>query len=135
MSSTMTTTRRKVVAGAAALALVFAACGDDDDTDEATTDTTEAAEAADGGTDEYCAISTEVNEQEEFPSEEQLEELRAAAPEEIADSVDVVVDAFLAAGDDPFAAFEAPGVDEAFSEVIEPFDAEHCGIDDDDSED
>ena len=81
----------------------------------------------------YCAIATVVNEQEDFPSPEQLEELRATAPEEIRDEANTVVDAFIAAGDDPFAAFEAPGVEEAF-EVIEPFDEEHCGINAEDDE-
>ena len=83
---------------------------------------------------DYCATAVELDEQEAFPSAEQLEKLRANAPEEIADEVGVVVDAFLAAGDDPFAAFEAPGVDEAF-EVIDPFEGEHCGIEQDDEED
>ena len=148
MSRTGTTTRWKLVAGVAALTLVVAACGDDEDeattaetdTTEAPADATDTTVAAEDGDseeatdfviapedEEYCAISAIVDQQEEFPSAEQLEELRATAPEEIADEADLVVDAFLAAGDDPFAAFEAPGVEEAFA-VIEPFDLEHCGI-------
>ena len=136
MSRTMTTRTRRVVAGAAALSLVLAACGDDDE-DAATTDTTAAA-ASEDTTDAYCAFAEELDAQDEFPSPEQLEELRATAPDEIADEANTIVDAFIAAGDDPFAAFELPEVNAAF-EVIEPFDAEHCGIavegDEEDGED
>jgi hypothetical protein len=78
--------------------------------------------------EELCAVAIEIDSQEDFPSAEQLEAYRSVAPAEIADAVDVVVDAFVAAGDDPFAAFEAPGVEEAFSETIEPYEAEHCGL-------
>lgn len=102
-------------------------CGLGDDADEGDDEGAAPVEIAPEDED-YCAIATIVNEQEDFPTPEQLEELRATAPDEIADEANTVVDAFLAAGDDPFAAFEAPGVDEAFA-VIEPFDAEHCGID------
>jgi hypothetical protein len=101
-------------------------CGLGDDADEGDDEGAAPVEIAPEDED-YCAIATIVNEQDEFPSPEQLEELRATAPDEIADEADTVVEAFIAAGDDPFAAFEAPGVEEAF-EVIEPFDEEHCGI-------
>lgn len=148
MSRTMTT-RRRVVAGAAALALVLAACGDDE-TDEATTDTTAAAEDGGEGTTEgaaeveiapedadFCAIATELDQQDEFPTVEQLETYRDSAPPEISEEANLIADAFIAAGDDPFAAFEAPGVDEAFSDVLEPYETEHCGLhqDSEDEED
>lgn len=147
MSMLGTTTRWKVVAGAAALALVVAGCGDDDEDDAATTDTTVEAEDSGGEGDgeaaaefevapedeEYCAISRELDEQEDFPSTEQLETIRAAAPDAIAEEVDLVVEAFLANADDPFVVFEDPAVQEAF-EPIEAFDLEHCGIGGDDEE-
>ncbi len=78
--------------------------------------------------EEFCSIAIELDSQDDFPSTEQLATYRDAAPAEIADAVNTVVDALEAAGDDPFAAFEAPGVDEAFEDVIEPFEAEHCGM-------
>ena len=122
------------VAATVALGLVAAGCGDDDDADEATTTTAgEAAGDIDPEFAEYCEIAITLNEQEDFPSSEQLETLRDRAPEEIEEQVDFVVEAFLAAGDDPFAAFEAPGVEEAF-EPIEVFEAEHCGIEREDDE-
>jgi uncharacterized cupredoxin-like copper-binding protein len=143
-------TGRKVVIGLASMALLVAACGDDDE-DEGTTDTTAATEdtaatddTGDAGGDfviapedeEYCTIAIQLDEQEDFPTTEQLESIRAAAPEEISDAIDTVVDAFQAAGDDPFAAFENPEVEAAF-DVIEPFEAEHCGLhsDEDDEDD
>ncbi len=83
--------------------------------------------AIDPALSDYCGIAQEINDQEDFPSAEQLEEIRELAPEEIADEISTVVDAFLAAGDDPFAAFEDPAVEAAFG-PIEAFDAENCGI-------
>lgn len=118
------------VAATVALGLVAAGCGDDD-ADEATTTT--AAEAAGEDRDidpefaDYCEIAIELEEQEEFASPEQLETIRDRAPEEIEEEIDFVVDAFLAAGDDPFAAFDDPEVEAAFG-PIEAFDAEHCGL-------
>ena len=122
------------VAAAVALGLVAAGCGDDDDADEATTTTaTEAAGDIDPEFADYCELAIELDEQEDFPSPEQLEALRDEAPEEISEELDFVVDTFLAAGDDMFAAFEAPGMEEAF-EPIEAFEAEHCGIEGEDDE-
>lgn len=78
---------------------------------------------------EYCGISKTLDEQESFPTVEQLEAIKAAAPEEIAEAVTTVADAFIAATEagDIGAAFEDPEVEAAF-EVIEPFDEEKCGI-------
>lgn len=84
--------------------------------------------------EEYCAIATTVNEQDDFPSPEQLEELRSTAPEEIAEEANLVVEAFLANQDDPFAVFEDPAIEAAFG-PIEAFDEERCGITSDDDED
>ena len=121
------------VSAAVALGLIAAGCGDDDDAAEATT--TPAAEegAIDPEFASYCEIAIELDEQEDFPTPEQLETIRERAPEEIKDEANVVVDAFLAAGDDPFAAFEDPAVEEAFG-PIEAFEAEHCGIEQEDEE-
>lgn len=117
----MTTTRWVATAGLAAL-LAVTGCGDDED-------------VAAGGTDRYCELARELDEQEDFPSEEQLVEIREVAPEEIAEEADVVVTAFLDAieAGDPGAAFADPAVEEAFG-PIEAFDEEACGIVADDEE-
>jgi hypothetical protein len=77
--------------------------------------------------EDFCAIAQTLDEQEEFPTQEQLEEYRDTAPDEIAEEANVIATAFLEAGDDPFAAFDDPEVNAAF-EVTEPFESEHCGI-------
>jgi uncharacterized cupredoxin-like copper-binding protein len=120
-------TSLKVLAAFTAMAFIAVGCGDDDDS-AATGDDTDAE------LEEFCALATELDEQEEFPSTEQLQAYGAAAPAEIKDAATTVVDAFVAAGDDPFAAFEDPAVEEAFQE-IEPFEEENCGIDHSDGED
>lgn len=116
------TTRWTATIAVVLLAGTASACGDDDD------------DAAFAG---YCEIARTLNEQEQFPTTEQLEEIRDVAPEEIADEVEVVVDAFVDAGNDPFAAFDDPDVEEAMG-PIEAFDEERCGIEnsggDDDEE-
>lgn len=76
---------------------------------------------------EYCEKAAELDEQEAFPEAEQLEELRAAAPDEIAEQVDVVVDAFIAADGDIGKAFSDPEV-EANLEPIEAYETDVCGI-------
>jgi uncharacterized cupredoxin-like copper-binding protein len=111
----------KVVGAVAALAVLAAGCGDDDD---------EAADTGGGGdTEEFCDIARELDEQEDFPSVEQLEEYRDSAPEEIREEAETVTAAFIEATEagDVFAAFEDPAVEEAFG-VIEPFETEECGI-------
>lgn len=100
-----------------------AACGDDDDDAAALTD--------------YCELARTLDEQERFPTTEQLEGIRDAAPEEVAQEVNIVATALIDAGEDPFAAFEDPDVERAM-EAIEAFDAGECGIEqeagDDDEE-
>ncbi|MDP1818313.1 MAG: hypothetical protein Q8K58_00280 [Acidimicrobiales bacterium] len=115
----------KAAAALTALAVVAVACGDDDD--EATSETT--AEASEASNEEFCELARELDAQEDFPSLEQLEQYGELAPEEIQEEAQVVVAEFTKATEagDIFAAFEAPGVEEAF-ETIEPFEAEECGI-------
>ena len=127
---------------AAAAALLFAACGDDDDTASDATTTTEAEdesttttadEDGDTGGDvtpefaEYCAAVAELDQTEEFVPE-QFEAVRDAAPDEIREEINVVVDIFLRAIESgtPEAAFTDPALEEAFG-PIEAFEAEHCG--------
>ncbi len=82
---------------------------------------------------EYCEKAAELDEQEDFPGAEQLEALRAAAPPEIADQVGVVVDAFIAADGDVGKAFSDPTVEENLG-PIEEYEAEVCGIGDEEDE-
>lgn len=109
----------------AALAMMGAGCGDDDESNEAAEDPNAA----------YCELARELDEQDDFPTAEQLEELRDAAPEEISEPINTVVDKFVAAieAGDFAAAFEDPAVNEAF-ETIEPFEAEECGIESEDED-
>jgi hypothetical protein len=85
--------------------------------------------------EDYCAIARELDEQEGFPTADQLEEIRSAAPDEISDEISTVADAFLAGieAGDPAAAFNDPAVEEAFG-PIEAFETENCGLHGDDDE-
>jgi len=142
-------TRRgwKALIAVSALALMAAGCGDDEDetatdTTEATDDATEeeateeeATEEAEGADSEYCQLAAEIDEQESFPSVEQLDEIEAAAPPEISENVSLVATAFrdaIEAGD-PGAAFADPAVEEAFG-PIDQYDAEVCGLEPEEDE-
>lgn len=141
--------RRRTQSAIAALTVLSVitlnACGDDDDDQTtaepaAVTTETPAEEPTDtdapAGTDapadiapenaEYCAAAAELDDQEAFPTDEQLEELRSVAPDEIAAEIDTVVDAFIEA-EDPTLVFGDPEIAAAF-EPIEAFEAENCGL-------
>ena len=60
--------RNTSIAVGAALVLALAACGDDSDTDAA------------AANDELCALATELFEQDDFPSVEQLQRYQQLAP-------------------------------------------------------
>ena len=120
---------------------LLGACGDDDEAAEDTTTTEAEAEATtttaaedgddDGVTPEfadYCAAVAELDSQEEFATAEQLEAVRAVAPEEIAAELNTVIDIIIAGIErgDPEAAFDDPALQGAFG-PIEAFEAEHCG--------
>jgi hypothetical protein len=117
----------KALVAVTALAMVATACGDDDDSEAASGDDTEA----------FCDIARELDAQEDFPSIEQLEEYRDTAPEEIREEAEFVAAEFIKATEagDVFAAFEVEGMDEAFGDVIEPYETKECGIEHDDEED
>lgn len=66
---------------AALIALALAGCTDD-------TSSEQPPEVA-----QYCALSAELDAQEEPPSEEQLEQIEVVAPPEIADDVATLVEA------------------------------------------
>jgi hypothetical protein len=130
----------RAVAGLATVALL-AGCGGGDD-EAATGGTTEVEETTSGGDAQpsaenaaYCELARELDEQESFPTVEQLDELAAAAPEEIRDDVEFVVGKFkegIEAGD-PARAFGDPEVEQRF-EPIEAFEAGECGLGTDEEE-
>lgn len=109
-------TGRPIVAALIVATLALVACGDDDDGPASTTDL-----AA------FCATAAETNQPGTLPTSELLAEYQALAPDEISDPVDVLVDAFAAAGDDPAAAFSDPEVIAAIEQITE-FESEQCGI-------
>lgn len=99
------------VALAATFGLV--ACGDDDN---------------EGDLAAYCDLVEELDAQEDFPTDEQLNELQDVAPAEIDDEVDLVAERFKEVNDNPEdaqAVFEDPEVEEAFS-TIEAYEDENC---------
>ena len=110
--------RRPLAALAAlsALLIPLAACGGDDD----------------GGGDSiqaYCDFSAGLDGQEDFPSDEQLDELIELAPDEISDDVDFVAGRFKEENDTPEdagAVFDEPDIVERI-ERIEAFEQEQCG--------
>lgn len=129
--------RIRAFAVASCLALVAVACGDDDEeptaAGEDTTTTTEAEEGGEGEDSEYCRLAKELDESEEMPTVEQFEAIRDAAPEEISEEVDVVVDAIVAADGDLGKAFADPAVEENIG-AIEDYEADACGLGEDGEE-
>lgn len=82
------------------------------------------AEAAD-----YCELATQLDEQEDFPSIDQLQALAESAPEEIREDVAFIVERFMEAEGEQevFAMFSDPEVQERL-EPIEAFEIEECGL-------
>lgn len=106
----MSVTTRLAVVGVVG-ALVLAGCGDDTDDGEAEASSIEA----------YCSVITEVG--DALPTDEQFDRILEAAPEEIAENLEVVVGAVREDGE---AAFTSAEVAENFP-AIQAFEAEHCG--------
>lgn len=111
-SRALAETSRRVLAASAFLALVVLGC--DGSGDEAASGATAAGE------DEYCAVIAEVG--DELPSDEQLDRVLAAAPEAIAENLEVVIDAVRERGE---AAFTSPEV-VANAPMINAYEAQHC---------
>jgi hypothetical protein len=111
---------KRVMAAVLAASLLLGACGDDDEAangDDTTTTTDGATEAS-----EFCELSASLDEQGGPPNEEQLSELAAAAPEEIADAMSFIVERFGESGE---AAFEEPEVGQRIG-AVESWEAENC---------
>jgi hypothetical protein len=140
----------RIVAGAAALSLLVGACGDDDDAaeetttteaPEETTTTTEAEDDEEAGADgvnpefaEYCAAVADISE-DEAPTVEQMEAVRAAAPDEIATEVETLAGRFIEAieSGDFDSLFDDQELTDEFA-AVEAFEAENCGTVDDGEE-
>ena len=119
MTTLGTTVRRAALGAAAVVALLGAAgCGDDDDS----------GDDAGGSVEAYCDAVAAIELSDEPPTVEQMEAIRAAAPDEIADDIDVVVDAFIEAieSGEPESVFEDEDVTDRLEDTIEPFEEENC---------
>lgn len=108
----MSATTRLAGAG---LVVVMAVAGCGDDTDD--------GDAEASSIDEYCAVIEEVG--DELPTDEQFDRILEAAPEEIAENLEIVVGAIREDGE---AAFASAEVAENFP-AIQTFEAENCGGD------
>lgn len=97
-----------VVTGAFA-ALTLVACGGGPSDDEAS-----------GSVEAYCELSNRLNDSASGPSDEELDQLIAVAPDEIRDEVRTLVEA-IQRGE--FFSEEVGDADEAVSD----YDAENCG--------
>jgi hypothetical protein len=112
---------------ACAAILLLGACGNDDDEATDTTTTTAAenpttTEAESEEVPAFCQVGAEIDEQDGPPNLEQLEALEAAAPEELADEMALIVERFADIGEE---AFEEPEVGQGIG-VIEAWEAENC---------
>jgi hypothetical protein len=112
----MPTRLRAVVAAGAVPALLLSACGNGDEED----------------LQAFCDIAAELDEGDDFPTAEQLEAYKAAAPSEIRDEATFAADALIEALEsddmaDVFALFGDPEFGAAI-ERIEEFEAEACGF-------
>jgi hypothetical protein len=127
--------------------LALTGCGGDDDAavDTTATPATEVVDTTDdtavgsapddsGDIDpryaDYCEAARTINEQDEFPTDDQFQALRDTAPDEIRAEVEYVIDRINEAEDQQavFALFGEPDVMSRM-DVIDQFDTENCGID------
>ena len=127
----MTMWRRWRVAASLAAMALLAACGGDDGRDERGDQAADPTAGSEAGNDAaaYCEAARELDEQDSFPTVEQLDELVDIAPDEIRGDVDYVVGRFkegIEAGD-PGSAFADPEVERRM-EPIEAFEARECGL-------
>ncbi|MBI2169661.1 MAG: hypothetical protein HYU28_09230 [Actinobacteria bacterium] len=116
---------------AALVVFGFAACDSDDDTADEEKPAEEAAESEEGEEIDpefaaYCNVVEEIDATEEFPSTEQLEELKSAAPEDIAAEVGAIVDAVIASEGNFSLAIADPDAQTAFN-ATETWEADNCG--------
>lgn len=101
---------RSLTMAVGVLALILSACGDD---------------SPKGDTQAYCKQAKALDEQDGFPTDKQLRDLQAVAPEAIRDDVKAVGDRLIADGEK---AFEDKDLQKQFK-PIEDFEAKECGAD------
>jgi hypothetical protein len=129
-------------AGVALSAMALAACGDDKDDTKATTGgttapaataaaDTAAPEAVSADLTDYCAVATEIYEQEDFPTADQMTRYQELAPPEVSDAANTAVDAMVPVAGDPVLLFNAFADDKvaAAMDELEAFEAVSCGLD------
>lgn len=117
-------------AGMAAVLMLLGGCGDDGEV--ASDEDVQEEQPEQGAGDDaqaYCDVARELDEQQSFPTPEQLDELVAAAPEEIKGDVEFVAERFKASieAGDPAGAFADPEVEQRLG-PIEEFEARECDL-------
>jgi hypothetical protein len=119
----MLITRNRLLAALTVVPLLVAgACGDDDD-----------SASGDGGIEQWCAASEEIEQSTSEPTDDEWDALAEAAPDEIKDDVDYLIEKIKEVGDDEEAQLELVS-DEEFMErgqAVEDFTDENCGTGDD----
>lgn len=86
-----------------------------------------APDSADPSLTEYCAIATELFNQDGLPTSAQLADYAAAAPDDLAGTVEFLLPVFENAAEDPSKLFSDPDVVAAIDELT-AFEAEACGL-------
>ena len=116
---------RALWAGFVLSAVTFgAACGDDDP-DEAAVTTAPAADLT-----EYCALATEMEQQQGMPTADQMTRYKELVPAEASDAANLAADAMIPVADDMVAMFNAFAIDEVSDAIdeLDAFEAVTCGL-------
>jgi nitrous oxide reductase accessory protein NosL len=109
-------TSRPLLLAAALSAALLVACGGAEDS--ASPQTTEVAQEADA-VEQYCSMSAELDAQDTPPTDEQLADIEAAAPAEIAEEVATLAEAVRTED------YDAPEAQEAEATLV-AWEAENC---------
>lgn len=99
---------RSLTMAVGVFALILSACGDN---------------SSKGDTQAYCKQAKALDEQDGFPTDKQIRDLQAVAPEAIRDDVKAVGDKLIAEGEK---AFQDKDLEKQFK-PIEDFEAKECG--------
>lgn len=106
---------RHLVLASTLPALLLVGCGNGETSSEEPTEVAQTANDA----QVYCSLSAELDAREGPPSEEQLAEIEAAAPPEIAEQVAILVEAVRSED------FSNPDIEEADAELL-AWEDENC---------
>ena len=123
--SNATRTPSAMLSIASLLGLLLGACADDG-SDSAP----EPASSTDRATADVCTLVSEMYEQDDLASVEQLQRYQQLAPDEIADQVTQVAEALIADGGDPTSFFNIIAADnnEAAIAEIDAWEEKTCGV-------